>query len=87
MEQGGGFSVTLFKNNLTTKQLAKLGLNDRQIDALLFFKEKGEITTSEYMVRYNISERTARNDLNNLIENKFIKREGQTNMAKYILVR
>ena len=87
MEQEGGFSVTLFKNNLTTKQLAKLGLNDRQIDALLFFKEKGEITTSEYMVRYNISERTARNDLNNLIENKFIKREGQTNMAKYILVR
>lgn len=87
VEQEGGFSVTLFKNNLTAEQLAKAGLNKRQIDALLFFKEKGEITTSEYMMRYKVSERTARNDLNNLIKNKFIIREGQANMSKYIFMR
>lgn len=87
IEQDGGFIVTLFKDNLTKEQLTKLGLNDRQIDALLFYKKQGEITTYEYMTRYNISERTARNDLNKLIESEFIIRQGQANMSKYIFIR
>lgn len=87
IEQDGGFIVTLFKDNLTKEQLTKLGLNDRQIDALLFYKKQGEITTYEYMTRYNISERTARNDLNKLIESELIIRQGQANMSKYIFIR
>ena len=55
--------VTLFKNNLTEEQLKKLGLNEKQIDAILFYKLKGEITSSEYAERYKISDRTARRDL------------------------
>jgi ATP-dependent DNA helicase RecG len=85
-ERDGGFLVTLFKDNLSEEQLQKLGLNERQIDALQYYKKKGEITTSEYMNRYNIAERTARNDLNYLIENKILTRTGETNMAKYIFI-
>jgi predicted HTH transcriptional regulator len=37
IERDGGFLVTLFKNNLTEEQLKKLGLNERQVDAISFY--------------------------------------------------
>lgn len=83
-EDGGGLKVTLFKDRFSEEELRKLGLSDRQINAISFIKEKGYITTLEYMKRYDISERTARNDLNNLIDNKILLREGETNTARYI---
>ena len=46
-ELDGGFIITLFKDNLNSEQLTKLGLNDRQVKAVLFVKEKGKITNSE----------------------------------------
>ncbi len=85
-ERDGGFSVTLFKNSLTEEQLAKLGLNARQLKAVQYVKEKGEISTSLYTEMFNISERTARNDLSELTEKQVLKRIGETNQAKYILL-
>ncbi len=76
---------TVFRKDIYNKEdLSKLGLNDRQIDALLFFKSKGEITSSEYAEKYNISDRTARRDLSELTENKLLKNEGDTNHSKYV---
>ena len=76
---------TIFRKDIYNKEdLSKLGLNDRQIDALLFFKSKGEITSSEYAEKYNISDRTARRDLSELTENKLLKNEGDTNHSKYV---
>jgi len=86
LEKEGGFRVTLFKNNLTEEQLKKLGLNERQIDAILFYRSKGKITTSKYAERYKISDRTARRDLLELVEMKLLKNEGDTNLSKYIYV-
>ncbi|GHT34917.1 hypothetical protein AGMMS49574_23240 [Bacteroidia bacterium] len=83
-ERDGGFLVTLFKNNLTEEQLKKLGLNERQVDAILYYRSKGEITTSEYAAKYNVSDRTARRDLSELIEIQLLKNEGDTNNSKYI---
>jgi ATP-dependent DNA helicase RecG len=54
------------------------------MDALLFFKEKGEITSSEYAEKYKISDRTARRDLSELVEKRLLKNEGDTNLSKYI---
>ena len=59
----GGFLVTLFKDNLTEDQLAKLGLNDRQLKAVNFVKEKGRITNSEYQELFDVSKATATRDL------------------------
>ncbi|MFV0392316.1 MAG: ATP-binding protein [Paludibacteraceae bacterium] len=86
IEQDGGFSVTLFKNHLTKEQLVKIGLNARQIDAILFYRVKGEITSSEYAERYKITDRTARNDLNVLVENNLLTKKGETNQSRYIYV-
>lgn len=85
-ERDGGFAVTLFKNNLTEEQLVKLGLNERQLKAVQYVKEKGEISTFLYAEVFNISERTARNDLAELAEKQVLKRIGDTNKAKYILI-
>jgi ATP-dependent DNA helicase RecG len=52
---------------------------------VLYVKEKGEITTSAYTKRHDIAERTARNDLNELVEKQIFKRIGETNRAKYML--
>lgn len=44
-ERDGGFSATLFKNNLTGGYLTEPGLNERQVKVVAVAKEKGRITT------------------------------------------
>ena len=83
-EKEGGFIVTLFKDRFSKEELQLLGLNERQIDALLFYKDKKEITSSEYAERYKISDRTARRDLSELVEKKLLANKGDTNLSKYI---
>lgn len=68
IERDGGFLVTLYKDNLTEEQLDKLGLNQRQIKAVLYVKEKGKITNKEYQEINDISSRTATNELKELVE-------------------
>ncbi len=68
IEQDGGFFLTLFKNNLTKEQLTNLGLNERQLKAVEYVKEKGKITNKEYQSLNTISERTASRELSDLVE-------------------
>ncbi|HQB28960.1 MAG TPA: ATP-binding protein, partial [Paludibacter sp.] len=68
IEQDGGLLVTMFKNNLTKEQLTKLGLNDRQLKAVEYVKEKGKITNKEYQELNGVSKITAYRDLTELIE-------------------
>ena len=72
-EQDGGFIITLFKDNVTPEQLNKLGLNERQIKAVLFVKENGKITNKDYQKLNSTSERTASRDLNGLIEKNILR--------------
>jgi ATP-dependent DNA helicase RecG len=85
IERDGGFLVTLFKNKFSEKELQKIGLNARQIRAVEYVKNNGEITTSVYTEVFNVSERTARNDLSELVDKQIFKRVGETNLAKYVL--
>ncbi|WP_341831324.1 ATP-binding protein [Sphingobacterium thalpophilum] len=73
IEQDGGFSVTLFKNKLTVEQLTKLGLNERQLKAVDYVKEKGKITNREYQTINSISERTASRELSDLVDKEVLK--------------
>ncbi|MFA7444870.1 MAG: ATP-binding protein [Flavobacteriaceae bacterium] len=73
IEQDGGFFVTLFKNNLTSDQLIKLGLNNRQLKAVEYVKEKGKITNKEYQTLNSISERTASRELSELTDKQVLK--------------
>jgi len=46
-EQDRGLWVTLFKDRYAEEQLLKIGLNERQVKAVLYVKEKGKITNSQ----------------------------------------
>ena len=43
-------------------------MNERQIKAVLFVKDKGRITNKEYQELNQVSKRTATNDLSELVE-------------------
>lgn len=75
-ELDGGFIIVLYKDNITPEQLTKLGFNDRQVNAVLFVKEKGRITNKEYQEINDTTERTASRDLSDLVEKQIIKSSG-----------
>ncbi len=81
--QSSGFWVEFRKDIYNTEYLQVLGLNERQFDALLFFKEKRKITNSEYVKRYKINERTARYDLKELVEKNLLIKIGDKKSTKY----
>lgn len=82
-EQDGGFSIILFKNNLTQEHLAKLGLNDRQVKAVLFVKEKGKITNKEYQETFSVARMTATRDLKELVEKGVLKSSDTKGAGSY----
>jgi ATP-dependent DNA helicase RecG len=81
--ESSGFWVVFRKDIYNKEELNKFGLNERQIDALLFFKEKGEITSSEYAEKYNISDRTARTDLLGLADKELLNKQGEYKMTRF----
>ncbi len=68
----GGFLVTLFKDNLTKEQLIKIGLNERQLKAVVFIQDKGKITNKDYQLLNDCSRNTASNDLADLVQKKIL---------------
>lgn len=82
-EQDGGFSITLFKNVLTEEQLKKLGLNARQIKAVLFVKEKGRISNKEYQEVFGVARMTATRDLTLLVEKGILKSSDTKGAGSY----
>jgi len=77
-EEMGGFSVYFYKDIYTEENLRKMGLNDRQIRAVMYVKEKGEITNKEYQKVCSTSERTASRDLADLVTKEVFEQIGTT---------
>jgi ATP-dependent DNA helicase RecG len=85
-EDGGGFIVRLFKDNLVEEQLVKLGLNQRQIKAVLYVKDKGRITNKEYQEINSVAKPTATRDLFELTDTyKILKNSGFGAGSVYVL--
>jgi ATP-dependent DNA helicase RecG len=72
IEQDSGILVTLFKNKYNAEQLKKMGLNERQVKAVLYVMENGKITNKEYQILNTISRETSTRDLKNLIDKKLL---------------
>lgn len=86
-EQDGGMLVILFKDSLNEGQLQKKGLNERQVKAVLYVKEKGSITNTQYQKLTGIAKATATRDLTQLVEDfKLLEKSGITGVGtSYIL--
>ena len=75
-EDGGGLIVRLFKERFVEEELQKMGLNERQIKAVLYVKEKGKITNGEYQEINKISNRTASREILELVKANIIEQSG-----------
>ncbi len=84
---GGGIQVTISKDIYNTQFLTELGLSYRQIKGVLFTKEKGRITNSDYQEVASVSKATATRDLTELVEKwDVLQKEGETGVGtKYVL--
>ncbi len=81
------FIVTMQKDIFTEEYLKSLNLNERQVKAVSYVKEKKEITRKQYEKLNNISKRTAIRDLNEISAKNILKEVGTTDDKKYLLNR
>ncbi len=77
-QRGGEFTVALWRDWLTDEVIAKLDLNDRQLQAIRYLKTHRMITNSIYQVEFEASKRTASRDLDEMITKGIIKKVGTT---------
>ncbi len=82
---GSDFWVIFRKDSHNTENMSRQELNERQADVIDYIKENGGITSSAYAKRYGVSERTARVDLNGLVDKQIITNVGKTNNSRYVL--
>ena len=66
-EEQGGFLSKIFKDRFTEDQLKKMGLNDRQIEAVKYVKKNGKVTNKEFQSILKVSRITATRDLTDLV--------------------
>jgi len=83
---GTSLVVTLRKPGLTKEYLKTLDLNDRQKQAIDLLKKSQRITSKQYADSFKVTDRTARNDLRELIHRKIIKRVGTSDKTSYYIL-
>jgi len=86
-EEMGGFSVRFYKDIYTEENLRKMGLNERQIKAVFYVKEKGKISNKEYQENFGIKKRQATDDLKVLEEKGIFKKVGTTGKGTYYVLK
>ena len=86
-EEFAGFSLYMRKDYYTEERLKEMGLNDRQIKAVMYVKENGRITNKEYQELNNIKKRQTSEDLA-VLENKgILEKIGTTGKGTYYILK
>ena len=67
--------------------LRNLGLNERQIKAVMFVKKEGKITNRKYQDLFKVSKRTASDELKEIKEKKIFERIGTTGKGTYYILK
>ena len=86
-EEMGGFSVYFYKDIYTEENLRKMGLNDRQIKAVMYVKEKGRITNKEYQEIAKVSKPTASRELAVLVDMNMFEQQGVTGKGTFYTLK
>ena len=71
-EENGVMTVTFYKDKWNEENLKKLGLNERQVKAVMYVKKKGFINNSKYQEINDIRKTTATEELRKLVEMKLL---------------
>lgn len=84
--RSSGFWVEFRKDIYNEEYLVGLGLNDRQVKAVLNVKENERITNSECQKLNGCSRNTAINDLTELVEKNILKSSGQKGAGAFYIL-
>jgi len=85
-EEMGGFSVRFYKDICTEENLRKRGLNERQIKAVMYVKQRGKITNKDYQELNNVKERMATIELAKLVEKGILRKSGTTGKGTFYTI-
>ena len=78
-----GFWVVFRKDTYNEQSLKELGLNDRQVKAVLYVKENGKITNGEYQEINKIGKSVTIDELRDLTEKQVLSKVGETGRGTY----
>jgi len=81
--EGSDFWIIFNKDIYNKEYLKNIKLNERQINAVLFAKEKGKISNKEYQTLNNCSRNTASNDLAELLEKGILISSGKRGAGSF----
>jgi ATP-dependent DNA helicase RecG len=80
-------SIEFRKDIYNEKHLKSLNLSERQVKAVLFAKDNGKITNSEYQKLNDCSRNTASNDLTELVDKDLLKPSGQKGAGAFYTLK
>lgn len=84
--EASDFLVEFRKDIYNEEYLIGLGLNERQVRAVLFVKENGSITNSDYQKINKTKQTLSSEELNELVEKEILKSSGlKGRRAKYLI--
>jgi len=86
-EEYGVMKVVFYKDKFTEENLRKMGLNKRQIKAVMYVKEKRKITNETYQKICNIKKRQSSIDLKKLETEKILEKIGTTGRGTYYILK
>ena len=86
-QRGPHFVVTLWRNWLTEKVLSGLGLNERQIKAIMYIKVNGRITNKEYQQLTGVTDRTVLREFKDLLDKGVFEKVGKTGRGTHYVLK
>ncbi len=81
------FVTTIWRDWLTDKMLAEMGLNDRQMKTVSYLKQQEQLSSAEYQGITDCSPRTATRDLKGLVDAGVVELSGHGRGAQYRLLK
>ncbi len=81
------FKTILARDIYTDDVLLRLGLNERQMEAVKFVKVEGRITNKEYQGKFDLKKRQSTDDLKELEIKGILARVGTTGKGTYYILK
>lgn len=86
-EESGGFKLAFSKDLYTPERMKKKGLNERQIETVLYVKEHRGITNAEYQDLFGVKKRQASYDLGELEAKAILQKVGTTGKGTFYALK
>jgi ATP-dependent DNA helicase RecG len=80
-----GFRVTFTQDPYIEERLRQIGLNERQIRAVMYVKQEGYISNRQYRELTRVSNKTAYLELNGLVQHGILQVSGSGRSLQYTL--